>query len=280
MDSKTQEDIRQMLEEDIGAGDVTTESLVSEEKKAKAKITAGKSGYLAGIPEAQAVFEELEVSSNPKASDGDKIEAGDTLIEAEGLARGILTAERVALNLLSRMSGIATATREMLDEARKVNSEVQIAATRKTAPLLRRFDKKAVESVGGEPHRFNLEDFILIKDNHLELVESVAEAVQKARESNPSEKIEVEVDSLEETIEATEAGTDVVMLDNMSPEEIKEIIRELEESGLRDKVILEASGGVNPSNVKEYASTGVDIISSSYMTMQAPALDMSLEIEE
>lgn len=269
-----------MLKEDVGAGDVTTESLVSEGKRARAKIIARQSGYLAGIPEVKAVFEELGVSSDSKVADGDKIEAGDTLIEAEGPARGTLSAERVALNLLSRMSGIATATREMLDEARKVNAEVQIAATRKTAPLLRRFDKKAVESVGGEPHRFNLEDFILIKDNHLKIVGSVAEAVQKARESNPSERIEVEVGSLEETIEAIKAGADVVMLDNTSPKEIKEIIRELEKSGLRDKVILEASGGVNPSNVAEYASTGVDIISSSYMSMQAPALDMSLEIEK
>lgn len=277
--SEIRKDIRQMLEEDIGTGDVTTESLVSEKKKTKAKIIAGRSGYLAGVLEARAVFEELGVSSEPKASDGDRIEEGDTLIEAEGPARGILTAERVALNLLSRMSGIATATREMLDKAREADSEVQIAATRKTAPLLRKFDKKAVESVGGRPHRFNLEDFVLIKDNHLKLVKSVAEAVEKAHESYPSEKVEVEVDSLEKAIEAAKAKADVVMLDNMSPKEIKEVIKELEKSSLRDRVILEASGGINPSNVKEYASTDVDIISSSYMTMRAPALDMSLEIE-
>ncbi|MEA1904294.1 MAG: carboxylating nicotinate-nucleotide diphosphorylase [Candidatus Hadarchaeota archaeon] len=269
-----------MLKEDIGYGDVTTESLIPEGKEAKAKIIAEQSGYIAGIPEALAVFDELEVKAKALVSDGDKVRPGDTLIEADGPARGILTAERVALNLLSRMSGVATATREMLDKARKVNSKVQIAATRKTVPLLRKFDKKAVRTVGGEPHRYHLGDFVLIKDNHLKLVRSVADAVGRAHEANLSKKIEVEVDSLEGAVEAAKAEADVIMLDNMSPAEIRKAIKELKKEDLRDEVIIEASGGINPTNVGEYASTGVDILSSSYMTMQAPALDVSLEIED
>ncbi|MBS3814941.1 MAG: carboxylating nicotinate-nucleotide diphosphorylase [Hadesarchaea archaeon] len=269
-----------MLNEDIGTGDVTTESVIPPDKVAKAKIIAKESSYLAGISEVKIVFDELGVSSRTDKKDGEKVEAGDTVIEAEGSARGILSAERVALNLLSRMSGIATATREMLNESREVNSNVEIAATRKTAPLLRRFDKKAVELAGGEPHRFNLEDFVLIKDNHLKLTDSVSEAVERARKSASSEKIEVEASNLEEAIEAAEAGADVVMLDNMTPTEIEEALEELRESGLRSKIIIEASGGIRPNNVRDYASTGVDIISSSYMTMQAPAMDFSLQIKE
>lgn len=279
MDTEYMKDIKSMLKEDIGTGDITTESLIPDDVKVKSEVIAGQPGYVAGILEAENIFKELMVNSEAKVSDGDKIDTGEILMNVEGSARGILSAERVALNLLSRMSGIATATREMLNEARKEDPEVQIAATRKTAPLLRRFDKKAVEIAGGEPHRFNLEDFILIKDNHLKIMGSVTSAVYKARELNPTEKIEVEVKSLRGVIEAIKAGADMVMLDNVKPIDLKDIIIELDKLGLRDKITLEASGGININNVREYASTGVDIISSSYMTMQSPALDISLEIE-
>lgn len=278
--SETRDDIRKMMEEDIGRGDITSESLISEETETGAEVIAGQSGHLAGIPEALAVFEELGIEAEAKFSNGDEIESGDVLIEVEGSARKILAAERVALNLLSRMSGIATATQEMLDEAREANSEVQIAATRKTAPLLRKFDKRAVEAVGGEPHRYHLGDFVLIKDNHLNLVDSVPEAVERAREEGLSDQIEIEVDDEEEAVSAAEAGADIIMFDNFEPDEVKEAVEILEKSDLRDQVILEASGGIDPSNVGEYAASGVDVISSSYMTMRAPALDIKLEVSE
>lgn len=280
VDSETRDDIRKMMEEDIGRGDITSESLISEETETGAEVIADQSGHLAGIPEALAVFEELGIEAEAKFSNGDEIESGDVLIEVEGSARKILAAERVALNLLSRMSGIATATREMFDEARKANSEVQIAATRKTAPLLRKFDKRAVEAVGGEPHRYHLGDFVLIKDNHLNLVDSVPEAVERAREEGLSDQIEIEVGDEEEAVSAAEAGADIIMFDNFEPDEVKEAVETLEKSGLRDQVILEASGGIDPSNVREYAASGADVISSSYMTMRAPALDIKLEVSK
>lgn len=278
VDIETREDIRQMLEEDAGQGDVTSESLIDKEIEARAKIISGQGGLIAGVPEALAVFEELEVNAEAKATDGGVVEAGDVLMEIEGSARKILIAERVALNLLSRMSGIATATRQMFEEAGKADTEVQIAATRKTAPLLRSFDKKAVEVAGGEPHRYHLGDFVLIKDNHLKLVSSVSEAVKRAREAGLSDKTEIEVTEIEEAVSAARAGADIIMLDNFEPDEAHEAVKVLESEGLRDQVILEASGGINLSNVRDYAATGVDVISSSYMTMKAPALDIKLEV--
>lgn len=280
VDSETREDIRRMLEEDAGQGDVTSESLIDEDVEARAKVISGQKGFVAGIPEALAVFEELGVRAEAKVSDAVEVEAGDVLIDIEGSARKILIAERVALNLLSRMSGIATATRQMFEEAGKASTEVQIAATRKTAPLLRSFDKRAVEAAGGEPHRYHLGDFVLIKDNHLKLVNSVSKAIKRAREAGLSDKIEIEVTDVEEALSAVKAGADIVMLDNFVSDEAREAVEVLKSEGLRDRVILEASGGIDLSNVKDYAATGVDVISSSYMTMKAPALDMKLDISE
>ncbi len=280
IDKETKDDIHRMMQEDLGWGDVTSESVVSDNTKAKAKIIAGESGYLAGVQETVAIFKELKVDALPNKVDGEKFGKSEVLLEVQGPAKGILAAERVALNLLSRMSGIATATRELIDKVNEVNSEVEIAATRKTAPLLRKFDKKAVEAVGGEPHRYHLGDFVLIKDNHLKLVDSIEEAVKKAKKSGLSDKIEVEVVNEEEALIAAKAGADIVMLDNFDPERAKNAVKTLEKAGLRDKVLLEASGGIDSSNVRDYAEAGVDVISSSYMTMKSPALDIKLEISE
>ncbi len=280
VEPEEREDIRQMMEEDLKHGDVTTESLIEKKAKAKAEIKAGEEGYVAGISESQMVFDELGVESEPKISDGEKVEKGTVIMAVEGKTRGILASERVALNLLSRMSGIATATKEMKERAEKGNPNVKVAATRKTAPLLRRFDKKAVTAVGGDPHRYHLGDFVLIKDNHLKFVDSVAEAVRKAKEAGLSDKIEVEVNSEEEAVSAAEAGADIVMLDNFGVGEARTAVDLLKERNLYNQVTVEASGGIDLSNIKEYASTGVDVISSSYMTMQAPALDIKLDITE
>ncbi|KXB03476.1 hypothetical protein AKJ45_01480 [candidate division MSBL1 archaeon SCGC-AAA261F19] len=278
IDLKEKRKIRKMLEEDVGPGDITTKSVVSPDTISKAEVIAKQSGILAGAAEAKVAFKEMGVKAEAVKKDGARINVGDIVMKVEGPAYGILAAERTALNLMTRMSGVATATKKMIDIAREVNLKVKIAATRKTAPLLTSFDKRAVQIAGGEPHRFCLNDFILIKDNHLKLVGSVAEAVRRARKNGSSSKIEVEVNHLEDCLEAVKSGADVIMLDNFEALEVERTIETLKKSGLRDQIIIEASGGIDPSNVREYAAAGVDIISSSYMTMQAPALDMGLEI--
>ena len=277
-ESITREKIREMLAEDIGSGDVTSEALVTPEIRARAEVVTKQPGVLAGVVEACMVFNELGVGTEPIRSDGQRVKAGEVILRLEGPARGILAAERVALNLLMRMSGIATATREMLELVKKTSPKVVIAATRKTAPLLTYFDKRAVQVAGGEPHRYRLDEQVLIKDNHLRLVGSVAQAVIQSREAGVKKRIEVEVSKPEDACEAARAGADIVMFDNMKPADIKRAIKALKREGLRERVVLEASGGIDPSNVRSFAATGVDMISSSYMTMRAPALDMSLEI--
>ncbi len=271
--------IREMLAEDLGSGDVTSKALLSPKDKAKAKIIAKQPGVLAGVSEAMVAFDEVGVQAKAFKSDGQQIKAEEVILCLKGPARGILAAERVALNLLMRMSGIATATRELIDRAKKKNPDIVIAATRKTAPLLTYFDKRAVQVAGGEPHRYKLSDHILIKGNHLRLVGSVSKAVLQAREGSRVKKVEVEVNNPDDAYEAARAGADMVMFDNMKPANIIRAIKILKRGGLRNRVTLEASGGIDPSNVESYVATGVDVISSSYITMRAPALDMRLELK-
>jgi nicotinate-nucleotide pyrophosphorylase (carboxylating) len=266
-----------MLAEDIGSGDITSRALVGSGVKAAGIIVAKQPGILAGTSEAAAVFRELKVKTKILKPDGSKIRPNTALMRLEGPARGILAGERVALNLLMRMSGIATATKELIDKAKRANPKVVISATRKTAPLLTHFDKRAVVVAGGKPHRYTLGEQVLIKDNHLKLVGSIEEALRRAKKSEKG-KIEIEVSKVEDAIRAASAGADIVMLDNMNPTQIRRAIKVLEQKGLRGKIVLEASGGITPSNVGAFAATGVDVISTSYMTMRAPALDMSLEI--
>jgi nicotinate-nucleotide pyrophosphorylase (carboxylating) len=272
--------IREMLAEDLGFGDVTSEAIVQPRARVTAEVIAKEEGILAGVAEAAMVFEEIGAKVKVVRPDGARIKTGDVVMRLEGSARKILAAERVALNLLMRMSGIATATRELIERARIKNPDVKIAATRKTAPLLSYFDKRAVAIAGGEPHRYTLSDQILIKDNHLRLAGSVTEAVRRARKATRGMKIEVEVTKPEEVLEAARAGADMVLLDNMRPSEIARAVKRLEREGLREKVVLEASGRIDPSNIGGFAATGVDMISSGYLTMRAPALDLSLEIRK
>lgn len=271
--------IREMLAEDLGSGDVTSEALIRPDTVAHAEVIAKQKGVLAGVAEATIAFNEMGVKVSVVKSDGAMVKAGDVIMRLEGSAKKILATERVALNLLMRMSGIATATRELITRARRRNPNVVIAATRKTAPLITYFDKRAVMIAGGKPHRYRLSDHILIKDNHLRLVGSVAEAVRRASKAADRARVEVEVSNPAEVLDAAKAGAGIVMLDNMKPAEIKRAIRLLDREGMRGKVLLEASGGIDPSNVESFAAAGVDIISSGYMTMRAPALDMSLEVK-
>lgn len=267
------------LEEDLGFGDITSELLIPKGLKTRGVIVAKESGVVAGVEEAEMLFKHFSIDVKINRKDGDIINPGDVVMEVEGEARSILMVERTALNILMRMSGIATETKKLVDMIREAGLNVKIAATRKTAPGLRALDKKAVMLGGGEPHRLRLDDAILIKDNHIALIGSVKEAVRRAIEKvSFVKKVEVEAKTLGEALEASESGADIVMLDNMRPEQIREVIERLRERGLYGKILLEASGRINPSNILEYASTGVHVLSIGYLTHSAKALDMSLEI--
>ena len=271
--------VREVLMEDLGFTDLTSEILVPEGARAEAEIVAKEEGILAGVEEARIAFELLGAEVVEALKDGSKVRPGDVVMRVRGPARALLAAERTALNFLMRMSGIATATADMVEKARSVNPKVRIAATRKTVPGLRFFDKKAVEIGGGDMHRLRLEDCVLIKDNHIAIVGSVSEAVRKAKEKvSFTKKVEVEVSSPEEAVEAAKSGADIVMLDNFTVEEVSRALRRLEEEGLRTSVLVEASGRIGPENVADYARTGVDVISSGYLTHSAKALDFSMKI--
>jgi len=223
--------------------------------------------------------ESLGLSVKTEVADGDEIKNGKVILRISGDARTILSAERTMLNLLSRMSGIATATRRLTEKLRKANATAKIAATRKTAPCLGYFDKKAVLIGGGDPHRLHLDDMILVKDNHIAIAGSVENAVKKARQNASfSKKIEVEVTRVADALKAAEAGADIIMFDNFSPTQIKEAVKGLKKAGFFGKVLLEVSGGVTAENLMEYASTKVDIISMGELTHSVKALDISLEI--
>ncbi|MGZ7069392.1 MAG: carboxylating nicotinate-nucleotide diphosphorylase [Methanobacterium sp.] len=273
------DDLRQMVYEDIGFEDITTDALIPEDMEANGNIIAKENGIIAGIKDINDLFEEFGVKSIINRKDGDKIELNDIVMELNGNARCILTLERTALNLLMRMSGIATLTSKTLEIIREVNENIILASTRKITPGLQYFEKNAVKIGGGDTHRFRLDDCVLIKDNHIELVGSVEGAITRAKNNvSFTKKIEIEVETLEDAITAVKNGADIVMLDNMSPDTIIETVSSLKSNGLRDKVLIEVSGGIKPENIVEYAKTGVDIISAGYLTHSAKALDLSLEI--
>ncbi|MCD6445154.1 carboxylating nicotinate-nucleotide diphosphorylase [Candidatus Bathyarchaeota archaeon] len=272
--------LEMFLEEDVGFGDLTTELLVPKGLRAKGFIVVKERGVIAGLEEARVLFDVLGVEARLRFRDGDLVKPGDVVMEVEGEARSILMAERTVLNIMMRMSGIATETRRLVDMVRRAGLDVRVAATRKTAPGLRFLDKKAVMVGGGDTHRLRLDDAVLIKDNHVAIVGSVGEAVRKAKEAvSFAKKVEVEVQTPEEALEAARCGADIVMLDNMKPDQIRRAVELLKAEGLYGRVLLEASGGINPSNILEYASTGVHVVSLGYLTHSAKALDMSLELE-
>jgi nicotinate-nucleotide pyrophosphorylase (carboxylating) len=213
--------------------------------------------------------------------DGAPIKNGTAVMEIDGRALSILKAERTAINLLMRMSGIATETRMFIDSISNYNQSIRIACTRKTAPGLRFFDKKAVQVGGGDSHRMQLDEMVLIKDNHLFFSNSVGKSVRKAKKGVGSTiKIECEVTKSDDAIRAIKAGADTVMLDNFSPREVADTIKEIERKGIRGQVRLEVSGGINLRNVKSYAKAKPDIISIGHLTHSAKAVDFSLEIRK
>jgi nicotinate-nucleotide pyrophosphorylase (carboxylating) len=276
-----EEKLKQLLAEDVGQGDVTSAAVVPTGLAVEATVVAKEAGIAAGIEETVILAESLGLSVKAEVADGEIIRNGQIIMEISGDAQTILSAERTMLNLLSRMSGIATATRRLAEKLRKANVTAKIAATRKTAPGLGYFDKKAVLVGGGDPHRLRLDDMILVKDNHIAIAGSVENAVKKAKQAvSFSKKIEAEVTSTTDALKAAEAGADIIMFDNFSPKQIKKAVETLKKAGFFGKVLLEVSGGITEQNLLEYASTHVNIISMGALTHSVKALDISLEISK
>ncbi len=269
----------QFLAEDIGQGDVTTAAIVPEEESVEAAIGAKEAGVVAGIEEATVLADALGVEAQAFLSDGEEVKKEQVFLKLIGDARTVLTAERTMLNLLSRMSGIATTTRRLTDKLRKAKLTTKVAATRKSPPGLLYFDKKAVQVGGGDPHRLHLDDMVLIKDNHIALAGYVEKAVKKAKASTSfTKKIEIEVANVDDAVAAAKAGADIVMLDNFTSKQAKQAVEAFKKAGFYGKVLLEASGGITEETMLDYASSGVDVLSLGELTHSVRALDVSLEI--
>ena len=267
------EHVRTALEEDIGFGDITTDYLTNEEDIMKCELNSRDDGILSGRIVFEAVFELLSpnVQVTFYKKDGDKINKGDKIADIEGPAKYVLMGERVALNYIQRMSGIATETNKY--QKAIGDFKAKIVDTRKTTPLFRAFEKYSVKIGGGSLHRFNLSDCAMIKDNHIKYAGSLTKAVEKLRQHiSHAHKIEVECDTLEQVKEAITCGADIIMLDNMTLETMAECVKLI-----NGKAIVEASGNVNLDTVKSIAETGVDIISSSAIVAKAPTLDLGLD---
>lgn len=267
--------VRTALKEDLGrAGDITTMATIPAGARAKVVIAARRPGTLAGLPLAEAAFAEIDpiIKFAAAKNDGDRLKSGSIVARAEGPARSILSAERVALNFLSHLSGIATETARLVDLV--AHTEARICCTRKTTPGLRAFEKYAVRCGGGSNHRFGLDDAILIKDNHIAVAGGVGDAIKRARAfAGHLVKIEVEIDTLEQLAEALRARPDAVLLDNMKPATLTKAVKLV-----GGRMPTEASGGITPDTVAAIAETGVDYISSGWITHSAPSLDLGLDI--
>lgn len=275
------EKLLRFIGEDVVFEDITSEALISRGCIVKAIIVAEESGIVAGNRFVVPLLKSLGLEVLGYLRDGEALEKGSTVLEIRGEARKILAVERTLLNFLMILSGIATYTRRLADAVRSVNDKVVIAATRKVHPGLEYFEKYAVAIGGGKTHRFGLFDMVLIKDNHLAVVKSISEAIERARRMyGMFKKIEVEVRNAEEALEAAKAGADIIMLDNVCVEEASRTVELLRRHGLRDKVLLEISGGINECNIIDYAKLNIDIISLSKITLGAPPLNMKLEIVE
>ncbi|MBT4321377.1 carboxylating nicotinate-nucleotide diphosphorylase [Candidatus Bathyarchaeota archaeon] len=280
MEYRIRDRIKEFLDEDIGYGDITSSTLIPEEQTAKGTLYFKEPGITSGLVEAATVFEILGCQVTAHSKDGEAVKEKQVLLSVNGHARALLMGERLALNIVGRMAGIATQTTKVVNSVKEKNHKTRVAATRKTLPGMREFDKRAVVHGGGDPHRFGLDDCVLIKDNHLELVPSVTEAIKRAKDGISFTKmVEIEVRSLEDAEEAAREGADIIMLDNIAAPEIKEWLGELDKKGLREGFIYEASGGITFENAANYAAAGVDIISMGALTHSVRSLDVKFEIE-
>lgn len=273
------DDIDRFLREDLGdlattAGDITSRA-VAAGVSARARIVARKASVLAGLEETQAVFRHLGVTVRPLRPEGVDLTPGEVVLELSGPADAVLAGERLALNFLMRMSGIATLTRQVVQRVAKVNAKCEIAATRKTTPGFRQYEKRAVEIGGGYPHRRGLFDAILVKDNHLAIAGSPRRAVELARKNAAGHRVEVEAQDVQMALEAAESGADEVLLDNLAPKEARAAFDKLK--ARFPKLVVEVSGGITPENALDYAFA--DRMSLGYLTHSAAAADFSLDIE-
>jgi nicotinate-nucleotide pyrophosphorylase (carboxylating) len=275
------ESLVRFLREDIGQGDLTSEYVVDKELKSSSFIICkSELAVVAGLEEVQTIFDICKCDSKVLVKDSDVVKNGRKVMTIKGRTRSILKAERTALNLIMRMSGIATDTKKFVDIARTVSKDIRITGTRKTAPGLRFFDKKSIELGGGYAHRNTLDEMILIKDNHLAVTNSIREAISMARQkAGKNIMIECEVSDTKSAVEAIKSGAGIIMLDNFSPQQAQKTISYLKKSGLRKKILVEISGGVNLSNIKEYAYTLPDMISVGSLTHSSKSIDFSMEME-
>lgn len=264
------------IEEDISTGDLATNALIAKGQRATALITAKADGVISGLAVAERVLETIsaeEYHFEPYLQDGDRVAKGDKILKIEGTYRDLLTSERLMLNFLQRMSGIATATRQMVDLI--AGTKAQLLDTRKTVPGHRLTDKLAVKHGGGTNHRMGLYDMAMIKDNHIKAAGGISKAIKQVKATLPiSVKVEVETTNLEEVQEALQGGADIIMLDNMSSEMMKEAV-----ALIGNKAATEASGNITHERIREVAETGVDFISVGALTHSVRALDMSMNFE-
>ncbi len=269
------------LNEDIGTGDITSNILIPEDFKVHATIICKNDhdSIVSGLKEIETVFDICDCNCSMLVEDGSIVRNGMQVMNIEGSARSILKAERTALNLLMRMSGISTITHQFVKRLKEFSDTVRIASTRKTAPGLRYFDKKAVVMGGGISHRTRLDQLILIKDNHIAIVGSVKKAVQMAKSNyKHSIKIECEVNNYNDIIDAIQSGADIVMLDNFTPTNVYSCMEMVKNLGIREKAIIEVSGGINLDNVYDYAIARPDVISIGSLTHSFKSIDYSLDI--
>ena len=274
MGTNIKKELLRFISEDIQGGDIT--SVLLPKKKIKAKIISRQEGVLAGVKFAGDIFRLKGCSVKIIKKDGAKLKSNQMILQISGNAGTVLSCERTALNLLSRMSGIATQTNFLVSKIRKINRKTKLYSTRKTAPGLRFFDKEAIMIGGGHKHRMSLNDMVMIKDNHLLITNSMEGIIKSARKRH--KHVEVEVENQRDAILAASSGATIVMLDNFSPVQIKKTIAALQKKKLRNKVKLEASGGINSKNIAAYTKTGVDMISVGSITNSVSGLDLSLEV--
>ena len=274
MGTNIKKELLRFISEDIQGGDIT--SVLLPKKKIKAKIISRQEGVLAGVKFAGDIFRLKGCNVKIIKKDGAKLKSNQIILQISGNAGTVLSCERTALNLLSRMSGIATQTNFLVSKIRKINRKTKLYSTRKTAPGLRFFDKEAIMIGGGHKHRMSLNDMVMIKDNHLLVTNSMEGIIKNARKRH--KHVEVEVENQRDAILAASSGATIVMLDNFSPVQIKKTITELQKKKLRNKVKLEASGGINSKNITAYAKTSVDMISVGSITNSVSGLDLSLEV--
>ena len=274
MDTSPKKELLRFLSEDIRSGDITSALLAK--KKIEAKIISRQQGVIAGVKFAKNLFQLKGCTVKSFVKDGARIKPNQKILQVSGSTQSVLSCERTALNLLSRMSGIATQTSFLVSKIRKVSRRTNLYSTRKTAPGLRIFDKEAVKIGGGHKHRVALDEMIMIKDNHLVLCNSMEDIIKQAQKKRKC--IEIEVENQKDALLAAKMGASIIMLDNFTPTEIKRTTAVLRKKKMHNKVKLEASGGISSKNITAYARTGVDMISVGSITNSVNALDLSLEV--